>query len=163
MITKCTHTPVACKTLPGWMYKKGGKLMDNYFIQIATLFRDAAGSRETYDPMGNVIDDPLPPLIKGVFLRWPEGHAHAGEHVFCGNYQSALEVIASGKSAEIEAQYEAGIATREERDRKRGLELSARFTGADLAAAVAAGIAAQPDAEARRGPGRPRNEAAVGA
>ena len=92
MITKCPHVPISLAQNPkmGWAFKAAGKLLDNYHIQIGTIYHDAEGEREvSYDPFGNPNVEPLPPLIKPQVLRWPIGKGRPGEPVVIRGYQSA--------------------------------------------------------------------------
>lgn len=163
--TKCPHVPVSLAQNPkmGWAFKLAGKLLDNYMIQIGTIYHEAEGERDLYDPMGNVSGDPLPPVIKPEVLRWPVGHAREGTPVIIRGYAQAMQFIADGKSAALEAEYTAKQAAFDEQLQRRALESTQKFTGADIAGVLSQVLAgAQNQDEPRRGPGRPRNEVTAG-
>lgn len=169
-------SPQVHHKVPGWTRGENGK-ESPYLLQVGRIYAPSEGYRETYnDSAMKHESEPLPPLNKPEFLRWPKDQENPsplcakllergaypsnppGDVVLFRTFEDAQAWADDGTALQMRADYYASVerelARAEQRAKVETVKLDAGSISSIVAGAIAATQAVQP-AEERRGPGRP--------
>lgn len=152
----------------GYIFGEKGE-KSPYLIQCGVI----TAPEPSYIPVWNENIDKMeveehPSLNKPEFLRWPEAGEYPGRPgtpVLIKTRAEAQRMIDSGEAKRIRDAYYQSRIDAEVQLKARAMQQAVKVSGGELAGHIGAAVAAVLDAkeEAKRGPGRPRNEVSAGA